>query len=46
LRNLAGLSATIGKRGSAKFSVSSGSIAVLSLRFNGATFTSIPAAEQ
>ena len=43
LKGLKGLSGMVGKRGSAQFSVSSGSVAVLGLRFNGAAFTSIPA---
>jgi P pilus assembly chaperone PapD len=42
LRSLPGLSGMVGKRGSAQFSVSSGSVAVLGLRFNGLAFTSIP----
>jgi hypothetical protein len=46
LRNIPGLSAVVGNRGSAQFTVSSGSVAVLGLRFNGFTFTSIPAAQQ
>jgi hypothetical protein len=42
LRNLPGLSGMVGKRGSAKFSVSAGSVAVLGLRFSGSAFTSVP----
>jgi P pilus assembly chaperone PapD len=42
LRSLPGLSAMVGKRGSARFSVSTGSVAVLGLRFDGLAFTSIP----
>jgi hypothetical protein len=42
LRSLSGLSAMVGQRGSAQFTVSSGSVAVLGLRFNGLAFTSIP----
>jgi hypothetical protein len=42
LRNLPGLSAMYGARGTAQFSVSSGGVAVLGLRFNGTAFTSIP----
>jgi len=42
LRSLPGLSGMIGKRGSARFSVSAGSVAVLGLRFDGLAFTSIP----
>jgi P pilus assembly chaperone PapD len=41
LRSL-GLSGMVGKRGSARFSVSAGSVAVLGLRFDGLAFTSIP----
>ncbi len=44
LRNLPGLGGMVGKRGSAKFSTSTGSVAVLGLRFNGLAFTSIPTA--
>src|ERR1039457_6717611 len=42
LRSLPGLGGMVGKRGSARFSVSSGSVAVLGLRFDGLAFTSIP----
>jgi P pilus assembly chaperone PapD len=42
LRTLPGLSGMMGQRGSAQFSVSQGSVAVLGLRFNGPAFTSIP----
>jgi P pilus assembly chaperone PapD len=42
LRSLPGLSGMVGLRGSAQFTVSSGAVAVLGLRFNGAAFTSIP----
>ena len=42
LRSLPGLSAMVGLRGSAQFSVTTGNIAVLGLRFNGVAFTSIP----
>jgi hypothetical protein len=42
LRSLPGLSAMVGLRGSAQFSVTTGNIAVLGLRFDGAAFTSIP----
>jgi hypothetical protein len=43
LRSLPGLSGMVGTRGSAQFSVTTGNIAVLGLRFNGVAFTSIPA---
>ena len=46
LRSTPGLSGVAGNRGSAQFTVSSGSVAVLGLRFNGAAFTSIPTAQQ
>lgn len=46
LRNLPGLNALAGQRGSADFTLSSGSIAVLGLRFNGTAFTSIPTADR
>jgi hypothetical protein len=46
LRNISGLSGVTGNRGSAQFAVTSGSVAVLGLRFNGTAFTSIPAAQQ
>jgi len=42
LRGLPGLSGVVGNRGSAQFNVSTGSVAVLGLRFNGTAFTSIP----
>ena len=44
LRSLPGLSGMVGKRGSARFSVTSGNVAVLGLRFNLLAFTSIPTA--
>ncbi len=42
LRNLPGLAGMIGKQGSADFTVATGSVAVLGLRFIGSAFTSIP----
>jgi len=44
LRSLPGLGGMVGQRGSAQFSVTSGNVAVLGLRFDGLAFTSIPAA--
>ncbi len=46
LRNLPGLGAMTGKRGSANFTVAIGNIAVLGLRFNGSAITSIPTADR
>jgi len=46
LRSLPGLSAVVGARGSAQFTVAAGSVAVLGLRFNGTAFTSIPTTRQ
>jgi hypothetical protein len=46
LRSISGLSGVAGNLGSAQFTVSSGSVAVLGLRFNGTAFTSIPTAQQ
>jgi Concanavalin A-like lectin/glucanases superfamily len=46
LRNISGLSPVVGNRGNVKFSVTSGSVLVLGLRFNGSAFTSIPAVSQ
>jgi hypothetical protein len=46
LRSISGLSGVVGNRGSAQFTVNSGDVAVLGLRFNGAAFTSIPTAQQ
>jgi hypothetical protein len=46
LRSMPGLSGVVGNRGSAHFAVSSGSVAVLGLRFKGAAFTSIPTAQE
>jgi uncharacterized repeat protein (TIGR01451 family) len=45
LRSLPGLEAMVGRRGSAQFTVSSGNVAVLGLRFNESAFTSIPAVD-
>jgi len=42
LRSLPGLSGMTGKRGSAQFSVTAGSVAVLGLRADGLALTSIP----
>jgi len=36
----------IGNRGSAEFTVTSGNVAVLGLRFIGSAFTSIPTADR
>jgi hypothetical protein len=46
LRDLPGLGQMTGNRGSADFTGSTGNIAVLGLRFNGAAFTSIPATQK
>jgi hypothetical protein len=46
LRDLPGLSAMRGSRGSADFTVGSGNVAVLGLRFGNVAFTSIPTAQQ
>jgi hypothetical protein len=46
LRSLPGLAGVVGKRGSAIFTVNSGNVAVLGLRFNGSAFTSIPTADK
>ena len=46
LRDLPGLDAMRGRRGSANFSVAIGNIAVLGLRFNGSAITSIPTADR
>jgi len=44
LRGVPGLAGIAGQRGSADFSISSGSVAVLGIRFGGAAFTDIPTA--
>ena len=46
LKALAGLEALAGNRGRAVFSVSSGAVSVLGLRFGGSAFTSIPVTER
>lgn len=46
LRTLAGLGTLAGARGTVQFTVTTGNLAVLGLRFNGAAFTSIPTVEQ
>lgn len=46
LRGVNGLSAMAGNRGSAEFSMTSGILAVLGLRFNGPAMTSIPTADR
>jgi hypothetical protein len=46
LRNLPGLQGMVGRRGSADFTVASGNLAVLGLRFGGAAFTSIPTSDR
>ena len=46
LKTLPGLAGIVGHRGAADFTVTSGSVAVLGLRFGGAAFTSIPAAQR
>ena len=42
LRDLPGIGNIVGNRGSAEFTVTSGNVAVLGLRFRGSAFTSIP----
>jgi hypothetical protein len=44
LRDVPGLSGIAGKRGSADFSVTSGNVAILGIRFGGSAFTDIPTA--
>jgi hypothetical protein len=44
MRNLPGLAGVVGRQGSASFTVTSGNVAVLGLRFGGLAFTSIPTA--
>jgi hypothetical protein len=46
LRTLPGLDAMSGNRGSADFTVASGNVAVLGLRFGAVAFTSIPTVQQ
>jgi hypothetical protein len=46
LGSISGLSNVSGSRGAAQFTVSSGSVAVLGLRFKDTTFTSIPALQE
>jgi hypothetical protein len=46
LRDIPGLAGVIGKMGSADFTVSSGNLAALGLRFNGPAFTSIPTSDR
>jgi hypothetical protein len=46
LRNLPGLGAMVGNQGSADFTVASGNVSVLGLRFIGSAFTSIPTTQQ
>jgi hypothetical protein len=46
LHSLSGLGGMVGKQGSAKFTVSTGNVAVLGLRFSGVAFTSIPTMQQ
>ncbi len=46
LRNLPNLGGMAGRRGSAEFTVSTGNVAVLGLRFAGTAFTSIPTADR
>jgi len=43
LQTLPGLGGMVGKRGLAQFASSTGSVAILGLRFDGSAFTSIPA---
>jgi hypothetical protein len=44
LHDVPGLGGIVGKRGSADFSIGSGAVAVLGIRFGGAAFTDIPTA--
>lgn len=46
LSRLAGLSGMVGKRGIVDFTVDSGAISVMGIRFNGSAFTSIPTSQR
>jgi hypothetical protein len=46
LRDIPGLSQVVGKMGSVDFSVPTGSLATLGIRFNGPAFTSVPSADR
>lgn len=46
LRDIPGLSSVIGQLGSVDFSVSSGAVAALGIRYNGQAFTSIPTSDR
>ncbi len=46
LKTIAGLTGIVNNRGTVTFSSTSGSFAVLGLRFNGSAFTSIPTSEK
>jgi len=46
MRDFLGLSGMAGQRGSAQFSVTTGNVAVLGLRFGSTAFTNIPVIEQ
>jgi hypothetical protein len=46
LKDLSGLGAIVGRWGSADFTVSTGNVAVLGLRFGAVAFTSIPTADR
>ena len=46
MRGFLGLAGMAGQRGSAQFTVSTGNVAVLGLRFGNSAFTSIPATDQ
>ena len=46
LRDLPGLGSTVGNRGTAEFTVTTGNVAVLGLRFRLSSFTSIPTSDK
>ncbi len=46
MRTLPGLAGMAGKKGSAQFTVATGNVSVLGLRFDGPAFTSIPTTQQ
>jgi hypothetical protein len=46
LRNISGLAGIVGNVGSVDFTVTSGNLAVLGLRFDGSAFTSIPTSDK
>jgi hypothetical protein len=46
LRNLPGLAGMVGNQGTADFTVTTGNVVVMGIRYTGSAYTSIPTVQQ